>query len=250
MVSRSLLDAALLLSVLGGCGKASTSTIAPSATSSATAASSTASASAAASASAGGKLTPQRLIALNPQINSFSEPADVAIARFSAELGPPTQTTKRRVSWGAVDDAQCAGFVLERSENTITGAVGVRAVARKDFHEQWGKICLFEAGLTPERAPFTGKTWTVADFVAATAKHDEHGPSGEVRVEGPFLMSVPEASSAATIHLGKDDPKERVDCTLELGAPLPDFKPGDPLVVEGRYDGVANYLEGCFLLKP
>ena len=92
-----------------------------------------------------GKLTPSVVMAYAPKSYSFPT-ADAAIAAVTADLGPPTYTSPDRVSWGAVDDKECATVTVQRAGGAFVAFDKPPKVEKKSFGEQWGKLCLQFAG--------------------------------------------------------------------------------------------------------
>lgn len=93
-----------------------------------------------------GKLTPAMVGAYTSPPGIFGMTADAAIAAVSAKLGKPTAQDEGKVAWAAADDTTCRSYSIRLSGASVTSASSPPAVKAADFGEQWGKICLLEAG--------------------------------------------------------------------------------------------------------
>ena len=93
-----------------------------------------------------GKLTPAMVGAYTSPPGLFGMTADAAIAAVSSKLGKPTAQDEGKVAWAAVDDTTCRSYSIRLSGASVTSASSPPAVKAADFGEQWGKICLLEAG--------------------------------------------------------------------------------------------------------
>lgn len=170
----------------------------------------------------------------------FGMTADAAIAAVSSKLGKPTGQDDGKVVWAAADDATCRSFSLRLSGKSVTSASAAPEVKAAAFGEQWGIICLLEAGVAPKRRPFTGKTVSVAELVASK-------PSDQpIRVHGILTRPRPAESSGASFLLTDEaTPTASRSCNLELGALSPTAWDGKAVVVECAGTGCNH----CFFVK-
>lgn len=204
----------------------------------------TASAPTAPGASAGtvfaGKLTPAMVAAYTSPPGLFGMTADAAIAAVSAKLGKATAQDEGKVAWAAADDTTCRSFSIRLSGASVTSASSAPEVKAAAFGEQWGKICLLEAGISPKRREYTGKTMTVAELVASK-------PSDQaVRVRGVLSRPRPAESSGASFLLTDEaSPTASRSCNLELGAVSPKAFDGKTVVVECA----STACNHCFFVK-
>ncbi|MFO0641606.1 MAG: hypothetical protein U0183_20450 [Polyangiaceae bacterium] len=187
-----------------------------------------------------GKLTPALVAAYTSPPGLFGMTADAAIAAVSAKLGKPTAQDEGKVAWAAADDTTCRSYAIRLSGASVTSASSPPAVKAADFGEQWGKICLLEAGISPKRREFTGKTMTVAELVASK-------PSDQaVRVRGVLSKPRPAESSGASFLLTDEaSPTASRSCNLELGAVSPKAFDGKTVVVECA----STACNHCFFVK-
>lgn len=187
-----------------------------------------------------GKLTPAMVGAYTSPPGLFGMTADAAIAAVSAKLGKPTAQDEGKVAWAAADDTTCRSFSIRLSGASVTSASSAPEVKAAAFGEQWGKICLLEAGISPKRREYTGKTMTVAELVASK-------PSDQaVRVRGVLSKPRPAESSGASFLLTDEaSPTASRSCNLELGAVSPKAFDGKTVVVECA----STACNHCFFVK-
>jgi hypothetical protein len=248
----SLVVVGLLLSIVPACkgsdnapagqGSDAQASSSPGATSaSAKAASPATSASGAAAGPVfAGKLTPAMVAAYTSPPGIFGMTADAAIAAVSSKLGKPTAQDEGKVAWAAADDTTCRSYSIRLSGASVTSASSPPAVKAADFGEQWGKICLLEAGVSPKRRELTGKTMTVAELVASKSSDQA------VRVRGVLSKPRPAESSGASFLLTDEaSPAASRSCNLELGAVSPKAFDGKTVVVECA----STACNHCFFVK-
>lgn len=187
-----------------------------------------------------GKLTPAMVAAYTSPPGLFGMTADAAIAAVSAKLGKATAQDEGKVAWAAADDTTCRSFSIRLSGASVTSASSAPEVKAAAFGEQWGKICLLEAGISPKRREYTGKTMTVAELVASK-------PSDQaVRVRGVLSKPRPAESSGASFLLTDEaSPTASRSCNLELGAVSPKAFDGKTVVVECA----STACNHCFFVK-
>jgi len=187
-----------------------------------------------------GKLTPAMIAAYTSPPGLFGMTADAAIAAVSSKLGKPTAQDEGKVAWAAADDTTCRSYSIRLSGASVTSASSPPAVKAADFGEQWGKICLLEAGVSPKRREYTGKTMTVAELVASKSSDQP------VRVRGVLSKPRPAESSGASFLLTDEaTPTASRSCNLELGAVSPKAFDGKAVVVECAGTGCNH----CFFVK-
>lgn len=186
------------------------------------------------------KLTPAMIASYESPPRLLQMSADEAVAEVSKKLGKPTGKDARNVVWGASDGATCQSFSIQTYEGTLTGAYKRPAVKASDFDEQWGKGCLLEAGLSPTRRAYTGKTFSVAELRA-------NKPAGEpLRIRGVLSDAEPASTRGASFLLTDETvPTERENCNLELGALSPTAWNGKVVTVECS----SRACNHCFLVK-
>lgn len=237
MHSRSTLPLALGLLVLAACkGNGATSERVSSADTGAPASPS----SSAAAPSNAMKLTPAMIASYESPPRLLQMSADEAVAEVSKKLGKPTGQDARRVVWGASDGATCQSFSIQTYDGTLTGAYKSSAVKASDFDQQWGKACLLEAGLSPTRRPYTGKTFSVAELRSSRSSAEP------LRIRGVLSQAEPASTSGASFFLTDEAvPTERENCNLELGALSPTAWNGKVVTVECA----SRACNHCFIVQ-
>jgi len=166
--------------------------------------------------------------------------ADEAVAEVSKTLGKPTGQDARRVVWGASDGVTCRSYSIQVNAGAVTGGSKRPEVKASEFGEQWGKTCLLEAGVSPERRPYEGKTFSVAELLAS-----KPGAS-PLRVRGVLSEPQPAGSTGATFLLTDEaTPTAHERCSLELGALSPTAWNGKVVTVECA----SRACNHCFMVK-
>jgi hypothetical protein len=173
------------------------------------------------------KLTPARITSFESPPRLLQMTADEAVGEVSKVLGKPTGRDARWVVWAASDGTTCRSYSIGIYEGTLTGASKGSEVKASDFDQQWGKACLIEAGLSPTRRPYTGKTFSVAELRA-------NNPGGKpLRIRGVLSEAEPASTRGASFLLTDETvPTERESCNLELGALSPTAWNGKAVTVE------------------